>query len=300
MRFTLIVLMLILGVSLLRAQSLRSELAVPLDTNIPFRLTFDEQLLEKPEVVSRGNVWIMEGDNQRYDHTHLMNGRHFRQLAVRTANDMRSLLDGTASGDSPSGTILTINENNSLLSYVNPMTLTFGTSISEVTTVLESFQATGVTQQINGVETREFANSGFRVYLDAVGVIHRMETFHRKAWKVSAEATAFATVGTKRYPSQWKTDRSLITITQIETNPEIAPETFTMTYPPGAEVMDWRNGHFALRANSRGELEIDWFRSHTIQVWALWVGGVVTVLVGGWWLVRTVRKRRAKVDAKAV
>ena len=294
MRLTLLVLILSLGASQLCAQSLLSQLVPPLDSTVPFRMTFDEQLLEKPEVVSRGNVWIMDGENQRYEHTHLQFIRHFRQLTVRTANDVRSLLDVTASGDTPDGVILTSNENNSLLSYVNPMTLTFGTSLHFITNTLDSYKATGVTQQINGVETREFASSDFRVYLDATGVIHKLETLHHKRWHFAAEVTAFATVGTKRYPSQWKTDRSLFTITQLETNPEIAPQTFTMTYPPGAVVIDFRNGNYVLRANSRGELELDWFRSQTIQAWARWVAGIVATLLVGTWVIRRLLRRRAK------
>ena len=294
MRFTLMVLMLTLGASPLCAQSLLSQLVAPMDANVPFRVTFDEQLLEKPEVVSRGNVWIMDGENQRYEHTHLLFGRHFRQLEVRTGNDVRSLLDVTASGDGANGAILTSNENNSLLSYGNLMTLTFGNSLQIITSSLDSYKATGVTQQMNGVETREFASKGDRIYLDATGVIHRMETLERKAWKITAEVTAFATVGTKRYPSQWKTDRALFTITQVETNPEIAPDTFTMKYPPGTEVIDLRNGHYLLRANSRGELELDWFRSSTIQEWALWVAGIVATLVIGTWVIRRLLRRRAK------
>jgi hypothetical protein len=294
MRFTLMVLVLSLGASQLCAQSLRSQLVPPLDANVPFRVTFDEQLLDKPEVVSRGNVWIMDGENQRYDHTHVLFGEPFRNLAVRNPNEASQLIEYVATGDTAVGTIETPNDKNKLLSYVSLMTYTFGTSLPGVGNSLSLCKETGVTRQINGVETREFVGSGNRVYLDSTGVIHRMEILISKEWKLFAEVTAFATVGTKRYPSQWKTERSLFTITQVETNPEIAPETFTMNYPPGAEVTDWRNGHFAFRANSRGELELDWFRSHTIQVWALWVAGIVATLLVGTWFIRRLLRRRAK------
>lgn len=297
MRFTWMVLKLTLGASQLCAQTLLSQLVPPLDANVPFRVTFDEQLLENPEVVSRGNVWIMDGENQRYDHTHVLFGVPFRHLAVRNSNEASHLMEYVTTGDTAVGTIETPNNKNKLLSYVSLMTYTFGTSLPAIGNTLSLCKETGATRQINGVETREFVSSGYRVYLDATGVIHRMEMLMSKEWKLFAEVTAFASVGTKRYPIQWKTDRSLFTITQVETNPEIAPETFTMKYPPGSKVTDWRNGDYVFRANSKGELELDWFRSRTIQAWAQRVAGIVATLVIGTWVIRRTLRRRAKTKA---